>query len=934
MSTINLSGIEFTVKYVDPSIASAGDGTAPLSALSDLPEFSGLQNNTAYLIRRLGDSYKLTFPTGESPTSSLNYAFIGMPKSTDPMYEMIPSEVKTAWDDDSSSVDYAYTKASSNGFALSGSNIIFNSYRLYFYHSDLTTEPQVEMFKFSSTDYTNLITFENCRFGYLGYELDSDRLSVSASEINESKSLLYKAAGSGDQETNDKYYLYAGTEGETNAVYYNLSLTRKIYYDSSTFIWLLCDMLGNTTYFYSSGITGSWSSFTEGNTPPIISKINESLSYKIEVGGSTGKENGKYYVSSGTPGTIEAKYTNGSYTIYYDTDKWYMKPSGSSSAEYTGPYTDSPFGDYTKSASWSSVPSYGMKGYVSCGKIRSFEMRGCKINFNANCNSSYNATMCAITMSDKKNCSISNTDANIVCATNNQGIGNIFKLCTYSGSSNYDNENYTHLYGLTFNLFKCATSSNQTNYIPFCVLDRNSSFVEAKNISVSMSPQNQIGSGTVTTLEAIQNYDSSLNCALGVFVLDKVHNFDIDGVTISLPQFWKVGMNSSYDSSSLFIVRSNDENYMSESSSSSPGQMNIIKNITISCAQGAGEGTYDGLDSSNATGDYYSNISNSTFARPMSCIRLYNSSKHIWDISSISISNPHGVAAEIYGCWFEASSVSGTIRAGSNSTVNIASLSTWYAGKAIGIFGNATVKVDALTCGTGGTSNPADELACLGEIYSSQGFLYVGTSNRRLLMDVRNESSLYSNAYSAICANEIYPGRYMVRTENYLCSTYGTFRTSPQSSVSATLKLQNNWCNSASTGLVLGQSPFGGFQKTISSSGKQVLYIYGATLDLGSKSDVFAAIGKNIIVEVIIPTSNGKRSVFSTSGSWVLDTTSTWSDSNISATDSDATGFPVYLKLPLNIDAANSSVDIKIYYNWYSSNGAFFLDPFFSVSAS
>ena len=161
--------------------------------------------------------------------------------------------------------------------------------------------------------------------------------------------------------------------------------------------------------------------------------------------------------------------------------------------------------------------------------------------------------------------------------------------------------------------------------------------------------------------------------------------------------------------------------------------------------------------------------------------------------------------------------------------------------------------------------------------------------------------------------------------------TYGIFRTSPLSPVHATLRLQNNMCSSQ-TALELGQNPFGGFKKTPETTGRQILNVYGAALDFGKLSTVLFNVGRNVLVEVIIPTVSGRRSILSTSGSWILDTTSIWSDSNISATDPESTGFPLVLMLPIEVEIIESPIDIKIYYNWYSTNGSFFLDPFFTLS--
>lgn len=937
MSIINLSGIAFNVVYIDPSISSPGSGDTPLTALSDLPPFSELQSNTAYLIRRLGKMFSLSFPSGSSSVSSLSYAFIGMPKSTDPMYEMIPSEAKIVWDSDSSSIDYAFANVSGEGFSLSGSNVIFNAYRLYLYHENLSSSAH-SMFDFSSSDYTDMITFENCKFGYKGYEIDQDSLSLIASEISDQKQIHYEVTGAGESSCNGKYFLLSGTHGDTTAVYQNISSNCKIFFkrngsSSEDGYWSMYHTIGDERYYYSYGsITGSWYSNNGSYPEPTVTELSGTFEFKVRVLGGANDENGDYYLSSGTHGTTSATYSNFIFEIYHENNKWKLKRPSSASPEFEG--GSSLYGEYVGETKFSSLPSYGMNAYISCEKVKSFEFRGCRININYNSSTS-SSCKSAVRLNDKRICTISDCDIFTCCYSESYSYSSYHPilLLSYDNiSSQYDILSYTKIYNLNFKIFKHSTSSGATNYLPFCLYNRRSSFLEAKHISIDMLVDKQIGSESVSSIE-LRNYKESEGSYnfYGMISFYEVENFDVNEISISLPQFWKTTASTS-DSSALFMLieQSGYEGSSSIGYNCSIGSIHSLKSISITCAQGTGDGTYDGIDSSNETGNYYSNIAHETFGQPTCCMKLIKYKSAPWSIENVSIVHPHGVALEISGCWIELDNVQGTVRANS-SILSISNLSTWYAGKAISVFNNSTVKIDNLVFGDGGSSSPADEFACMNEAYSNKSFIYVGTSNRQMLSDSRSSSSSYSNKYSVICANEKFTGRYTLRTENCVCMTYGIFRTSPLSPVPATLRLQNNMCSSQ-TALELGQNPFGGFKKTPETTGRQILNVYGAALDFGELSTVLFNVGRNVLVEVIIPTVSGRRSILSTSGSWILDTTSIWSDSNISATDPESTGFPLVLMLPIEVEIIESPIDIKIYYNWYSTNGSFFLDPFFTLS--
>ena len=62
-----LSNTNFTILYVDPSAASAGDGSTPATALKALPaSASGIADGTCYLMRRTAAASEAVLPQGEN----------------------------------------------------------------------------------------------------------------------------------------------------------------------------------------------------------------------------------------------------------------------------------------------------------------------------------------------------------------------------------------------------------------------------------------------------------------------------------------------------------------------------------------------------------------------------------------------------------------------------------------------------------------------------------------------------------------------------------------------------------------------------------------------------------------------------------------------------------------------------------------------------
>ena len=175
---MKLSNTNFNVLYVDPSAAASGDGSTPANALNSLPESaSSVADGTCYLIRRTAAASEVRLPQGEN-SSMTALALIGMPKSTDEFYSLVPEEARTAWGADEA--DYANVKAVTNDDPWGGEGsktlTLANCLTFFLYRVNLYREGQgaVETaINLSSNDGTASVSIERCRFGLKGFDLES-----------------------------------------------------------------------------------------------------------------------------------------------------------------------------------------------------------------------------------------------------------------------------------------------------------------------------------------------------------------------------------------------------------------------------------------------------------------------------------------------------------------------------------------------------------------------------------------------------------------------------------------------------------------------------------------------------------------------------------------------------------------------------------------
>lgn len=176
------SNIDFSVKYLDPSASSNGDGNSPETAMNAFPaSIDEMGNNTAWIIRRTEEDYSAFLPQGAT-SSVKNILFVGMPKSTDALWAVIPDDAKEAWGQDEA--EYANIKADTGSdpwgeeysFRLDNGRT-FLLHRIYLFRDN--TSAYSAIIKFPASDYIANISIEHCKFGCKGIDLDKKDFTQS-----------------------------------------------------------------------------------------------------------------------------------------------------------------------------------------------------------------------------------------------------------------------------------------------------------------------------------------------------------------------------------------------------------------------------------------------------------------------------------------------------------------------------------------------------------------------------------------------------------------------------------------------------------------------------------------------------------------------------------------------------------------------------------
>ena len=165
------SNVDFNVVYVDPSASTAGDGSTPTSPLKALPATAAdFEEDTCYIIRRTAITSACTVPNGTNYNIT-NLIIMGMPMASDAMWEIVPEAARSAWGTDTAEYANVQSTAASGSFQLPYIHH-FLLHRVYLLRDGINADNYILKFN-NSSEYIGCYSFEHCKFGSKGIDLDS-----------------------------------------------------------------------------------------------------------------------------------------------------------------------------------------------------------------------------------------------------------------------------------------------------------------------------------------------------------------------------------------------------------------------------------------------------------------------------------------------------------------------------------------------------------------------------------------------------------------------------------------------------------------------------------------------------------------------------------------------------------------------------------------
>ena len=183
------SNVDFNIVYVDPSIATAGDGATPATALKNLPATAEeFVNNTCYLIRRTKETAAATIPAG-SNTEITNLLLLGMPNPSDLMYDFVPDIAKTTWGADTATYANIQSIVANGQFQLPNVRH-FLLHRVYLFRDGINSDNYILYF-YNRDEYKMCLSFEHCKFGSRGINIDQEDYTGGILTASRLKSYVY-----------------------------------------------------------------------------------------------------------------------------------------------------------------------------------------------------------------------------------------------------------------------------------------------------------------------------------------------------------------------------------------------------------------------------------------------------------------------------------------------------------------------------------------------------------------------------------------------------------------------------------------------------------------------------------------------------------------------------------------------------------------------
>jgi hypothetical protein len=231
--TLNHGSIVYNVWYVDPS-GSNGDGLTPATAFNVLPAPASIPESACYIIRRNSSAVTMTFAGATSSTQYL--MIIGMPLSTDDLYQEVPAAAKTAWDADDPTVLWANIKLTADATMHRSNNYQFILDRIHIYrNTGLGASNYNFYFDTTCNRWANNIVINRCKFSSLGYDMSVPGYSTMIPE-NTEYSYVYVDCTNNDQTGCNSFVLtnsIINAGKPTDAVHYCFAVCNPRYVNMS-----------------------------------------------------------------------------------------------------------------------------------------------------------------------------------------------------------------------------------------------------------------------------------------------------------------------------------------------------------------------------------------------------------------------------------------------------------------------------------------------------------------------------------------------------------------------------------------------------------------------------------------------------------------------------------------------------------------------------
>lgn len=383
------------------------------------------------------------------------------------------------------------------------------------------------------------------------------------------------------------------------------------------------------------------------------------------------------------------------------------------------------------------------------------------------------------------------------------------------------------------------------------------------------------------------NRPTSLSVEMTMIHLGNVYELSLEDVDVDIPDCWMCRYPV------LKLDRCYSGNYV-------PGVVKKIHNVRIALAESSGIGSPQPYDTIASEGE--SNAAVSISFSSSDCTMYAK----VPQISNLTVLNPRGKAAYIDTARVTDSSFSGVVVLMAVEA-DILSLSTWFPGKVIHVANGTHARVRKLTANIENPQYPYNEDPAVFSDYGDRGSVFVDESNVPLAPMI-SQSSSAQHIYQGIgCNNEGAEGHFAFRCENGLCDTWSVYR---QGGGASALKFVNNMCTTPET-MVLGRRPFNGMQLTPVNSGRHILKAHIAFKGYAKPAEMYRHF-------IISATVSGSVYYSTVNGRWSDDSSSTW------VNDSDLV--QQVLEMPVDIPEGGT-VDVRVYFSWYSSGGFIYLDP-------